>query len=339
MIEKAASATIILILALFLLSSCDAGIKRERKTYLISVSSDYRDQDASVLYAPNHDQYGLARQVLALDDNAEEVLFMSSCGRRYIMSTDGFGYTLPDPGKRTKTALDILPHKEYSWSSADVLACISEIASNAGEDDLILFQYSGHGAEGTGEMVFSAKTSSKQLRITDSVSPAELLNAFAGTEGTVLIIMDSCYSGSYIKENVLADGSVFTKNGNTEEFSSIGYLEGMGTALNMLQGADRRTNPNIYVIAASSESQTSWDSDPSLYKVGTAKEERFGGFTYYLLKALGYDPLEDEPHMKAERITLYGLYDDIWNSMRPSHRKAATPLTTLSPLDIILFNP
>ena len=322
-----------------ILTSCDADIAAKRQIYLISVTSDYRDQTSAVLNTTNHDQYGLVRQILTLDDTASATLFLSFSGYRYILSNTKSSYILPDEENITKTALDVLPHRMQNWNSRDVLNAIEEITEKAGENDLIIFQYSGHGAEKTGEMILSFEAQGNAVTITDSISSSEILNAFSASKALTLLIMDSCYSGSYIKENVIADGNVFKNDNNKEYLTSVDYFEGIGRAFSILRSSEKRMNPNIYVLSASSEEQTSWDCDPNIYKIGTKSYEKFGGFTFYLLKALGYDPIEDEPHIKGSRITLYSLYEDIWNSMKGYHKSEATPLVTLSPLDIILFNP
>lgn len=325
---------------LLCLMSCDNGISASRNVYFISVTSDYRDlQSISSLNATNHDQYGLAREIIELDGNTSMRLYLSSNGKRYILSSDNNSDYINPDGRSTKTSLDILPHKEAEWEASDILSYLKELSEKAGSSDLILFQYSGHGAESTGELVLGAEKASQGLRITDSITPSELLNAFSSSKCAVMIILDSCYSGTFIKDNVLGDANVFKETGKSEKFTSIGYFEGMESALNLLTANTNRKNPNVYVLAASTSKQTAWDSDPSLYKPSTAENERFGGFTYYLLKALGYDPIEDQPHENKSRITLYSLYESIWNMMRSGHRAEATPLTTLSPLDIILFNP
>ena len=321
-----------------LLPSCDTGISAKRQIYLISVTSDYRDQPSGELNATNHDQYGLVRQLLTLDDTVSATLFLSFYGDRYILSNTKSGYTAPDD-YITKTALDVLPHKMQGWNSRDVLSTLEETAEKSGENDLIIFQCSGHGAEKTGEMILSFEAAGNSVKITDSISSSEILNVLSKTKGLALLIMDSCYSGNYIKENVLADGNVFKTEDNKEYFTIVDYFEGMGRALTILKGNNTRVNQNVYVLSASTDGQTSWDSDPNIYKIGTKSYEKFGGFTFYLLKALGYDPIEDKPHKKGCRITLYSLYEDIWNSMKGYHKREATPLVTLSPLDIILFNP
>ncbi len=331
---------IIIILSL-LLFSCSSPDFSKRNVYFVSVSLDYVGQeDCNSLKSTNHDQYGLTRQLLALDDTIDAKLFLEYDSNRYVLSTSSGSYA--PSNAETKTALDVLPYKVYSWTSADIFNTLDEIAENANEDDLFIFQYSGHGWDKTGELVLEAEKVSNNIILSDSISPNELLAKCEAMDCISLLIIDSCYSGNFVKYNTTGSGNIFenvnSSANSDEKLKEVNLFEAIAESFKILTNEEAKKTPDIYVFAAATKNQTSWDSDASVWPTGTQDKDKFGGFTFYLLKAMGYDPFEDEPHNTGATITLYSLFDSIWKEMKNYHRTMATPTITLSPLDIVLFN-
>lgn len=335
----------IIIMLSLLLFSCSSPDYSKRNIYFVSVSLDYRSQSCNTLYATNHDQYGLVRQLLALDDTIDAKLYLEYDSNRYVLSTSGGNY--PPSSVETKTALDVLPYKVYSWSSSDIFRTLDEIAELANEDDLFIFQYSGHGYaidnKKTGELVLSVSSGSSIIELTDSISPNELLAKCEAMDCLSLLILDSCYSGNFVKYNTTGSGNVFeavnpSSSKSDDKLKMTNIFEAIAESFRILTNEEEKKTPDIYVFAAATKNQTSWDSDNSVWPADTEAKDKFGGFTFYLLKAMGYDPYGDEPHNTGATITLYSLFDSIWKEMKKYHRSMATPTVTLSPLDIILFN-
>lgn len=334
----------IIIFSLFL-ASCTMPEVEKRNVYFVSVALDYRehvctnDDNKVVLNATTHDQYGMIRELLALDDSLNAKLFLGSNGERYVLSTDE-GSTSPSTAK-TKTALDVLPYKIEAWNSESVLASIDAIAQKAKPDDLFIFQYSGHGDMNAGELVLAIEDNGSVHKVTDFISSNMLLSHVEQLKCPSILIVDSCYSGNFVKYNTLGSGNLFQgiKSRTTfERLKQISLIQAATESFSIITNENEKKLPDIYVFAAATSKQTSLDNDKDIWPADTPLEDRFGGFTYYILKSMGYDPINDEPHNTGKTITLYSLFNDTWKAMRKGHRAYATPTITLSPLDIVLFN-
>lgn len=331
--------TLLLITSLFLFS-CEGPKTSKRNVYFVSVSLDYIGilSEKNVLSATNHDQYGLVRELLALDSSIDAKLFLNYNNNRYTLSTSGGPNQVTE---NTKTALDVLPYRIYNWSSIDILNTLDEIASVANEEDLFIFQYSGHGNTKTGELVLDAEVNGNDINIIDMITPNELIAKCEAMDCISLLILDSCYSGNFVKYNTTGSGNIYeeiTSGSSGEKLKEVSIFEAISESFKILTNEEEKKTPNIYVFAAASKNQTSWDSDSSVWPTDTDDKDKFGGFTFYLLKAMGYDPYNDEPHNTGSTITLYSLFESVWKEMRKYHKSMATPNITLSPLDVVLFN-
>lgn len=285
-----------------LLMSCELE-KEQGKVIFISMAIDYSLNPEYVLTTPPSDQKALAGQIRALAERSgeiyEEHLFLEEDGMRYINGT------------------------EYRWNHDDVLDLIRSLDTVSG--DLIIIHYSGHGLD-DGSLV-------TDIDISFSLTPEMLLDAAASADGKKCLFLDSCYSGSFIRDSYPME--------NGEEFNGNGYLEKDAPAASFLPSLELAFsqsgigNDSIWVLAAATENQKSYDR----WNGGEPNQEKYGAFTYFLLSELGYDMDADTPTIPTGggTVTFYGIYDGIRDGMDSTLRMIATPQATLIPLDLILF--
>ena len=297
---------------MLLLSSCSNALDSSR-TIVIAVALDYEEdafQDkennlvVNTLSNPPNDLEAFTSQVdiLASGREVERHIFLSQGGTRRVN------------GKREE------------WDKEAILSTISSL--EAEENDLVLFFYSGHGMDGTGELVVSAKEGKM-----DKISPDELLTALSGIGGKKCVFLDSCYSGAFVENaGMLADGEVFGEDGS---LMKEGFLFSLGPALSLSITSGRLGTDDIWLMSATTDGQLSYDSGTE----GLPNQEKYGAFSYFLISSLGYDMENDSPRISQERteVTFLGLYRDIKRRMTESMWTEQTPQITLTPLDLVLF--
>ena len=297
---------------MLLLSSCSNALDSSR-TIVIAVALDYEEdafQDkennlvVNTLSNPPNDLEAFTSQVdiLASGREVERHIFLSQGGTRRVN------------GKREE------------WDKEAILSTISSL--EAEENDLVLFFYSGHGMDGTGELVVSAKEGKM-----DKISPDELLTALSGIGGKKCVFLDSCYSGAFVENaGMLADGEVFGEDGS---LMKEGFLFSLGPAISLSITSGRLGTDDIWLMSATTDGQLSYDSGTE----GLPNQEKYGAFSYFLISSLGYDMENDSPRISQERneVTFLGLYRDIKRRMTESMWTEQTPQITLTPLDLVLF--
>ena len=289
------------------LISCSIDISGSR-TIVVSVALDYSAEDGfrqnHALDNPPNDQQAFVSQteVLAEPGMMERYTFLSKDGRRTLNG------------------------REERWGKEDVLDAIEGI--EAGNDDLVIFFYSGHGEDRTGNLVVSIEDDEF-----GTISPDELLTSLASIGGKKCVFLDSCYSGQYVEDaGILADGEIFGDDGSLVE---DGFLSSLLPALRMTMASGKLGTDDIWVMSAATAGQLSYDSGMD----GMPNQDKYGAFSYYLLSALGYDMEEDTPcrDQGSGGMTFMGLYQDVKDMMSRSMWKTQTPQITLTPVDLRLF--
>ena len=154
-----------------------------------------------------------------------------------------------------------------------------------------------------------------------------------GIDGRKCLFLDSCFSGVFIDDaGYMQNGDRF-EDGNLESDNILNAFipSFIGTFYKKDYG-----NDNIWIIAAATEEQNSFDNWDS----GLPQKEKFGAFSYYLALALGYDMENDTPLLppKGTRMTFYSLWEEIRKSMADDLKREATPQVTLSVTDPVLFS-
>lgn len=297
---------------ILLLSACSNALDSSR-TIVIAVALDYKEdafQDkennlvVNTLSNPPNDLEAFTHQIdiLSSGRDVERHIFLSQGGARRVN------------GKREE------------WDKETILSTISSL--EAEENDLVLFFYSGHGMDGTGELVVSAKEGKM-----DKISPDELLTALSEVGGKKCVFLDSCYSGAFVEDaGMLADGEVFGEDGS---LIKEGFLFSLGPALSLSITSGRLGTDDIWLMSATTDGQLSYDSGTE----GLPNQEEYGAFSYFLISSLGYDMENNSPRISQERneVTFLGLYRDIKRRMTESMWTEQTPQITLTPLDLVLF--
>lgn len=325
--------TAFFLLLAILFSSCSNSIEPGR-TIVISVASDYSDTPtASLLPNTLNDQAAFIECVRTLAHNVEFHIFRTESMRSFYSQNPIFSNTLQEEtiyylrddntlGRRKTNKFAFHSSNEgtvqKAWTIWDVSKLLAELETK--ENDFIILHYSGHGdingnlAVGkTGDTIAKASANEILYFMSDDY-----------LKGTKLIVLDSCYSGSFVTNSSLEDGMVF--NDNRLECYSI-----LESFRNSFKGSG--SMESCYVLAASRDNQTSYDS----YSFGNEAQRHFGFFSYHFLKALGYD-YDSFKCIRKGSVTLYGLYNEVIKSMENSMRIKATPDVTKYKRDIILFN-
>ncbi|MGI6433526.1 MAG: caspase family protein [Sphaerochaetaceae bacterium] len=200
----------------------------------------------------------------------------------------------------------------------NITMLLTQIVKDLGPNELLFVYYAGHGTSGSslGDLAV-AGDNPDEIAI---FSREDFLEALSGpTNGHIVVVLDSCYSGSYVQN----------------------YPQGLETL---------SYRPHITMISASSPTKESYE------KVFFGNGHNHGVFTYLLLKALGWDHQDGigekyegdvlvEVAGKIRKntgilsdsgglISVGGIYRYIKNRLR-----GQKPMTVNGPLDIALFVP
>ena len=192
----------------------------------------------------------------------------------------------------------------YGWSGEittmlnagkeDMVHCIESAFSGARAQDISLFYYSGHGAEGG--VLCTADD--------DYYSPYRLRELLDAVPGRLVILIDACYSGGMLNDGDEDDGEgLFAPRlrDDPQAFQQA-FIDAFrfSTAARSAFGED--TSSQYFILTAARWDQESttitWDYDND----GEA-DQGFGLFTLNLCDGLGYDYDNDdahEPHADAD---------------------------------------
>ena len=289
----------LLILSILLVAACSDD-SSDSSVFFVSVARDYGDYSSqNQLETPPQDQRGLSDELYYLScrygTEYTECLFLEEDG---VWSRNG---------------------ESQDWDTETVISTLWNLGT--GNDDLVIFHYSGHGTE------------SGALVIDDDayLELDELLYWMEGIKGKKLLILDSCYSGLAIEDSAVLAGGESYSGGKLSSTSIItSAIASFGLVFSgKLTGLD-----DIWVLAACTGEQTSWDS----WDTGESGQEDYGAFTYQVLKALGYDFGSSSPSRDGTgSITLYQLYSKIMDNIPSDLKTIATPQVKLSLMDLALF--
>ncbi len=173
-------------------------------------------------------------------------------------------------------------------TASGIISAISSAFSGADTDDVSLFYYSGHGVvDGTSSYAGSL-CGTDAVGSAGLVTPAQLRDALNSIPGTVIVLLDSCGSGSYVKSK---DGTVqemtLTKaDASAFNAAIISAFKGFTVKL-----GDLKTE-KFKVITASAYNASSWETSTNgVY---------YGYFTRYLCKGAGYDILSGRVGLNAD---------------------------------------
>lgn len=281
-----------LVLFLLLLQSCELFYPEEPlgSIHAIHVALNYHGTDVNYLQGTLNDAEGIQSCLASLSDRRHRPYHAYSLlqkGGALLDSTKPrFEYAYDDD-----STYDSLPTK------SKVLSTIEALKPHLTEGDLTIFSYSGHGIEG-GSLVLAPPLSDPTIFISKDLikeeillSVGELLSALSALPGKQLLILDSCYCGSFVKGSgssvSLVEKSRFLDEAFATYFSSERY------------------SPSLFVLAATTGDNTSKEPKNAIHV--------HGYFTQALLDGLGWDHASNtlfdcSPAMKKEVLTTDSLY-------------------------------
>ncbi len=209
---------------------------------------------------------------------------------------------------------------------------LKDIELVASEDDLTIITYSGHGIEPTGELLMAHTQTSGPLDISETspivVTPSWLHEHIVPIKGRKLLILDSCFGGSFIPSSSTSDSWIYEKNPYT-------YYE------TLFSGGSWEV-PTFYVLTASANTES--------YEQ-TFDDHSHGVFSSALLEALGWNHDTETisggtpPAAKEEALSIDSLYTYIkkhqvlpvrW-SLFSIGTSVQHPMTLGGSLDMTLF--
>lgn len=164
-----------------------------------------------------------------------------------------------------------------------LMADIAEVAGEAGEEDLFLFYFSGHGGQrGSGDADQAADSADEYIFLYGSLldpgltfSDDQLPEALAGIRARKkVVIIDACNSGGFIGNELEADGEPASQAEGGAGFGGLAFQ-----AIRLYANFDGSSGDippwEALVLSASGERENSLEGPPYNH----------GIFTYYLLEA------------------------------------------------------
>lgn len=314
---------ILLLLSLFILS-CEMPTEEKGSVFLISCSLDYENTTVSSLECTNEDQMAVIEQFSFLSSLQDKAFFS------YSLTQDGnniYERTMTNPifgdSVDRKVYFDLSNFKNRLKKIFDKVSLISN------PEDLIIFYYAGHGVNGYSSNDMDIRYLNGALVMGNIEFPDigdwkkldsnmkylypldELRIDISSIPGKKLIILDSCYSGEIIKDE-LEEGDIQTLLKRLVKPSRV-YFDG------------------IWELSGSRYDEESFEElfDDDVYH---------GRFTSALLTELGYqygDTWEGPGEPKNGKITVYSLYEGVTQRINDRDQH---PDTSISFIDLVIFN-
>lgn len=327
---------LILSFILSLFSCSNEVIPEEREIYIVTVADDFYNYNGNGRKLENvvTDQAALSMQFQTFGD-IHIRSYISQDGKRYTSSSP-----LYVPVDKNKNELERnddenfksfmykpkIGEEESGWRIYDVMEYLGSLV--LGEDDILIFSYSGHGEKPSGALMTNASETST---VWDSISPEDLLERISTLGGKKLVILDSCYSGIYIPSSPLSTSDVFSTEEKEDRWVGISYPKAMKDAL--LTKRDKYPYSDIWILSSTGRGQEASDS---LDGGDGPFQLSYGAFTYYLLKALGYDTDRNEAVEGDSSLTVYSIYSYVRKHFPDYETQIQTPRVSNGGLDLAL---
>ena len=324
---------LILSLILSLFSCSNEVIPEEREIYIVTVADDFYNYNGNGRKLENvvTDQAALSMQFQTFGD-IHIRSYISQDGKRYTSSSP-----LYVPVDKNKNELERnddenfksfmykpkIGEEESGWRIYDVMEYLGSLV--LGEDDILIFSYSGHGEKPSGALMTNASETST---VWDSISPEDLLERISTLGGKKLVILDSCYSGIYIPSSPLSTSDVFSTEEKEDRWVGISYPKAMKDAL--LTKRDKYPYSDIWILSSTGRGQEALDGGDGPFQLS------YGAFTYYLLKALGYDTDRNEAVEGDSSLTVYSIYSYVRKHFPDYETQIQTPRVSNGGLDLAL---
>ncbi len=321
---------IILALILALFPSCTPDSSLEtREIHVITVADDFYNHRKTLKNVIN-DQAALVGEFLTFGDNVHIHAYTAQEGKRYYSTHPNYTAVNKEGAEvdRSSTEFDHFQYVPTSaesisgWTMDDVLAEIGALNTTSG--DLVIFTYSGHGDEKQGALLTNYRGGNSW----DSTNKEAVIEALNSINGYKVLFLDSCYSGSFITDGTITTTDTFTTD--EDRYNGEDYIEAFKKS-SLEKTAD--SSPDMWIMSASGRNQESLDY---LTDRDSIFQEHFGAFTYYILKALGYDMDLNEARKETTILTFYSIYDYVRANFPSSTIDAQTPRVKLRRLDVRL---
>ena len=328
---------ILLIFILSLFSCSNEVIPGEREIYFVSIADDFYNYNGNGRKLENvvTDQAALIMQLQTFGD-IHIKCYVSQDGKRYTSSSPIF---LPVNKNNEELEENDSPdfkgfrykpkegEEESGWTIYDCMEYLGTL--DIGEKDLLILSYSGHGEKGNGSLMTNASSTSPQW---DSLSPEDLIYRLTSIGGKKLVILDSCYSGVYIPQSQISSTDVFSSGEKEDRWIGKSYPNAIKDAFLSKEG-NRYPYKDIWIMASTGKSQEasdSLDAEDGPYQLF------YGAFTYYLLKALGYDTDRNMGVKRENSLSVYSVYSYIRKHFPEYETQIQTPRVSNGGLDLIL---
>lgn len=295
--------SIIVLVMLLVLSACDLVMSLGKESedydvYLVSVACNYRNTlGAGELEGTLNDQMFLSAQLAHLSslagvDYRAWLLRDGSVGEDGLNRDDKESHLVRIHGSsKTSTVID-----QVDRDGIDKV--IDEVASLVDGDDLVVFHYSGHGYEGTGDLFLPCTCRGYRYPLDELASRLETIPC------NRLIVLDSCYSGNIVDEGLDDD------------------RRGLENLFTRYEIPASRT----WYSAASQDDEESYTDDES-YPVP------FGAHSAGILKALGFDIMSLRHDRPDEDVLTMNMMLDMARTEYRSQHSSSTSGTR----DLVLF--
>lgn len=268
---------LMLILSILMLTGCELITPEHpspRSIYLVSVALNYESTGINTLKCTLNDQKAICDEFQYIADECGYPL------TSVVITQNGRNYTVRLNGDAIKTET----FSEATMIKEDVLSRLHKLAAGLDRNDLLVFHYSGHGLDGTGELVLNKKDYSKDNTRNNlvMVTSEDLNQAVKDTDGIKFFVLDSCYSGVY--------ADALTPVNPSSPFRDFFTLDS--------------PNENIFVLTGASSEEQSWESGV------------YGNMTLCLLLSLGYDTVNKVPALATDKRYYSEIVSYVQKSMK-----------------------
>ncbi len=284
----------------------------------------------------DYDKYAVVYGISDYPPGYDDLNFTDDDARDFsdLLAAQGFQVILR---VTDDAAVDPLPVGEAT--DAQLQADFAAVAQTAGEDDLFLFYFSGHGAVGpsaspeTTENASGSDSNEEYLVLVNDLLAdlvlyrddqlAADLRALPCIKKIVLI--DACNSGGFIG-NELETDLIPPSLGDSSDESVLDYLADAISLYTNFDGSTSDITPeNALVIAAAGEREESFESN----------DYEHGVMTYFLLESAQKGDRNDDGYTTVTEVFDYILrsIQEDWNVTYP----AFAPHVSGGPVDYVLF--
>lgn len=261
---------LIFLSSLLFLSSCELfwDAPAVGKVYVVTIGADYQNDtypNSSTLYTGD-DLHGTVADAKELFQAFKQVTILANrTFQGYLLTQEGTSHTIS-----TINTYDVANNDIYA-SVTHLQTVLQTIKGSASDKDLTIVTYSGHGYEDTGLLKLATTSTSGAYNLSaDTLDQTTLLGWMNAIPGKKLLILDSCFSGTFVSESPSSSSLVYDNSSDSlyEKFFSDPAYE----------------SENLFVLSASALS----DSYELYSGYGdVVNNHNHGVFSYALLAGLG----------------------------------------------------